>query len=344
VTETERLLAWFRANARELPWRTAPRDPYRVLVSEVMLQQTQVDRVVPRYEAFVEAFPTLDALAAASEDDVLEKWSGLGYYRRARLLHRLARDVVDGSGRLPDSAAELMKLPGVGPYTAAAVASLAFGEPVPVVDGNVTRVAARLLAMGGDPRNANGRRRIGDWVRSQMTEAEPGTVNEALMELGATVCLPSEPGCVGCPLSSDCRARAEGAPERFPPPRKRRAPVDLEWVAACCVDRSGRWLVREVVEGPILRGLWLPPLAELERGGSPIERALELASMPVEEPPVALPVVRHSITYRRIRVHPVRLLVATRGRSAGEGRWVDAESDGFPTSSLFMKLIRINSL
>jgi A/G-specific adenine glycosylase len=338
------LLAWFRANARELPWRTAPRDPYRVLVSEVMLQQTQVDRVVPRYETFVETFPTLDALAVASEDDVLEKWSGLGYYRRARLLHRLARDVVDGSGRLPDSAAELVKLPGVGPYTAAAVASLAFGEPVPVVDGNVIRVAARVLALSDDPRAVSGRRQMVDWVATLMVGADPGAVNEALMELGATVCLPSAPFCTGCPLYSRCRARAEGKQGRYPPPRTRRAPVDLEWVAACCVDRSGQWLVREVVEGPILRGLWLPPLAELERGGSPIERALELASMPVEEPPVALPVVRHSITHRRIRVHPVRLLVATRGRSAGEGRWVDAESDGFATSSLFMKLILINSL
>jgi A/G-specific adenine glycosylase len=344
VAATERLLTWFRTNARELPWRVAPRDPYRVLVSEVMLQQTQVHRVVPRFEAFVESFPSLEELAAASEDDVLEKWSGLGYYRRARLLHRLAREVIRGPGRLPASAAELKRLPGVGPCTAAAVASLAFGEPVPVVDGNVIRVAARALAMADDPRTADGRRGIVKWVCSLMTEAEPGTVNEALMELGATVCLPSAPGCGDCPLSYHCRARAEGTTERYPPPRKRRAPVDLAWVAACCIDRRGRWLVREVVEGPILRGLWLPPLADLAGDRSAIEQALELVPIPAVEPPVAMPVVRHSITHRRIRVHPVRLVVATTGRLAGEGRWVDAESDGIPTSSLFMKLIRINSL
>ncbi len=339
---TERLLSWFRANARDLPWRTAPRDPYRVLVSEVMLQQTQVDRVVPRFDAFVESFPSLEELAAASEDDVLEKWSGLGYYRRARLLHRLAREVVRGPGRLPASAAELERLPGVGPYTAAAVASLAFGEPVSVVDGNVIRVATRALAMADDPRTADGRRRIVDWVCSLMTGEEPGTVNEALMELGATVCLPSGPVCAVCPLSPGCRARAAGNPERYPPPRKRRAPVDLQWVAACCIDHRGRWLAREVSEGPILRGLWLPPLAELTSDLPAVEVAVEMVPMKLVEPPEPLPVVRHSITHRRIRVHPVRMVVATVGEDGQFGRWVDPESGGVPTSSLFRKLIRIN--
>jgi A/G-specific adenine glycosylase len=344
VRETERLLSWFRASARELPWRTEPRDPYRVLVSEVMLQQTQVDRVVPRFEAFVESFPSLEALAAVSEQAVLEKWSGLGYYRRARMLHRLARDVVHDTGRLPDSASALEQLPGVGPYTAAAVASLAFGEPVPVVDGNVLRVAARVLAMTGDPRAAGGRRTIADWVSSLMADAEPGAVNEALMELGATVCLPAAPTCAACPLSLGCRARVLGSPERYPPPRKRRAPTDLHWVAACCVDPGGRWLVREVVDGPILRGLWLPPLAELSVDRSAVEQALELVPVALAETPVELPAVRHSITHRRIRVHPIRMLIGTAGDGDRLGRWVNPDSDGVPTSSLFKKLIQINSL
>jgi A/G-specific adenine glycosylase len=344
MSETGRLLTWFRSNARGLPWRTETRDPYGVLVSEVMLQQTQVDRVVPRFEAFMAAFPSLEALAAAAEDDVLERWSGLGYYRRARLLHRLAREVIRGSGRLPESAVELEKLPGVGRYTAAAVASLAFGEPVAVVDGNVNRVAARVLAMADDPRTVGGRRRIVDWIGSVMAGADPGAVNEALMELGATVCLPAGPDCAVCPLSPGCRARAAGNPERYPPPRKRRAPVDLEWVAACCIDHRGRWLAREVSEGPILRGLWLPPLAELTGDLPAIEVAVELVPMPLVENPVPLPVVRHSITHRRIRVHPIRLVVASPGDDGPLGRWVDPESSGVPTSSLFMKLIRINRL
>jgi len=344
VAEVERLLSWFRTNARVLPWRTEPRDPYRVLVSEVMLQQTQVDRVVPAFERFVASFPSLGALAAASEADVLERWSGLGYYRRARMLHRLAREVDRGSGRLPESAAALEQLPGVGPYTAAAVASLVFGESVPVVDGNVNRVATRVLAMAEDPRTVDGRRRIVRWVGSLMADADSGAVNEALMELGATVCQPASPDCPRCPLSSACRARAEGNLERYPSPRKRRDPVDLQWVSACCVDRRGRWLVREVTEGPILRGLWLPPLAELTGNRSAVERALELVPTPLAGPPELLPVVRHSITHRRIRVHPVRMVVATAGEGGQLGRWVDPESDGVPTSSLFMKLIQINSL
>ena len=344
VSETERLLDWFRANARVLPWRTTPRDPYRVLVSEVMLQQTQVDRVLPRFEAFVEAFPSLEALAGASVDEVLDTWSGLGYYRRARMLHELSRTIVGGPGRLPTSSGELEKLPGVGPYTAAAVASLAFGEPMPVVDGNVIRVAARVLAMTVDPRTAGGRRTIVEWVGSLMDGADPGTVNEALMELGATVCLPVAPVCDGCPLSSSCRACAEGTSERFPRPRKRRDPVDLHWVAACCIDRRGRWLVREVVDGPILRGLWLPPLAELSGVSSAVEQAVAMAPVALVEPPRLLPVVRHSITHRRIRVHPVRLVAASVAKVARGSRWVDPATDVVPTSSLFMKLIRINSL
>ncbi len=269
MTLNERLLAWYRDNARVLPWRGEPRDPYRVLVSELMLQQTQVDRVRPRFEAFIAAFPDLAALAAASEEAVLAAWSGLGYYRRARMLHRLAREVAAGTGTLPGCAAELAELPGVGPYTAAAVASLAFGEAVPVLDGNVQRVAARFLAFGGDPRSADGREALLRWLRPLVEEGPPGLVNEALMELGATVCRPVSPHCGRCPLAVGCRARAEGRQERIPPPRRRRSEQVLSWAAACCVDAEGRWLVRQVCEGPILRGLWLPPIAELEPREAP---------------------------------------------------------------------------
>ena len=344
MTLAGRILAWYRDHARPLPWRSEPRDPYRVLVSELMLQQTQVDRVADRFEAFIAAFPDLTTLAAACEEEVLAAWSGLGYYRRARMLHRLAREVTAGSGTLPTSAAGLAKLPGVGPYTAAAVASLAFGEAVPVVDGNVLRVASRALAVAGDTRTAAGRASIVRWLRPLVEEGPPGLVNEALMELGATVCRPVAPSCERCPLATDCRARAAGRPERYPPPRPRRSELCVTWAAACCVDGRGRWLVRQVTEGPILRGLWLPPIVELEPGEHPEEAARRLVPEHLLAPPRRLTAVRHSITHRRITVQPFRLALSTRSAASVVGRWVDPASDSVPTSSLFYKLIHSNEL
>jgi A/G-specific adenine glycosylase len=345
MTLAKRLLAWYRGNARPLPWRKEPRDPYRVLVSELMLQQTQVDRVLDRFEAFVAAYPDLATLAAATEEEVLAAWSGLGYYRRARMLHHLAREVRAGTGALPTSAAELAELPGVGPYTAAAVASLAFAEAIPVLDGNVLRVASRVLAFAGDPRTAAGREALLRWLRPLVEEGgPPGLVNEAQMELGATVCRPTAPHCARCPLAPDCRARAQGRPERYPPPRRRRAELAVTWVAACCVDAAGRWLVRQVTEGPILRGLWLPPIAALEPEASPEEVARCLVPGRLSAPPQALASVRHSITHRRITVQPVRLALSSTRAASLVGRWVDPASPTVPTSSLFSKLIKINNL
>lgn len=343
MTPTERLLAWYRANARRLPWRAEPRDPYAVLVSELMLQQTQVDRVRPRFENFIERFPTIQELAKAPESEVLALWSGLGYYRRARQLHRLAREVAAGSGELPSSPEALRSLPGVGPYTSAAVASLAFGAAEPVVDGNVIRVAARVLGWDGDPRTASGRRFVADWVSGLFAQAPPGAVNEALMELGATVCLPSSPRCERCPLGQDCRARKDGAPERFPAPRRVRAPIHLKWVAACCVDSEGRWLLRQLKDGPILRGLWLPPIAELGDGEIAADRAGALVPELVPAGVRELGELRHSITHRRIRVLPV-LLTVDGVPAKLEGRWIDPHNHRLPTSSLFWKLISVNEL
>ncbi len=265
VSDAIRLVSWFRANARPLPWRTEPRDPYHSLVSELMAQQTQLDRVVPRFEAFVRRFPNLRALAAATEDEVLEMWSGLGYYRRARLLHRLAGEVAAGSGELPTTAAELEALPGIGPYTAAAVASTVFGEVVPLMDGNVARVGARVLALAEDPRTKAGRIAVLDWVRDLMRDAPPGEVNEALMELGATICTPARPECRSCPLVEGCLACREDDPTAYPPPRRTRGSVEVQWLAVIIEDRDRRWLLRQVVEGPILKGLWLPPFTEIDR-------------------------------------------------------------------------------
>ena len=333
------LLEWYRSNARTLPWRRELRHPYHVLVSEFMLQQTQVDRVVPRFESFVGRFPTFEILARASEEDVLEEWSGLGYYRRARMLHKLAQEVMERPDGLPLTASELVKLPGIGPYTAAAVASLAFGEAEPVLDGNVMRVGARVRALEADPRSAEGRHRLEGWIRSLMEGEPPGQVNEALMELGATVCTPVEPGCEQCPLGSECKARRQGRQADFPPPRRRRATENLRWVAACVITANGEWLVRRVDEGPILRGLWLPPLMEVE-GDVDLEReASELVPIGEMSFPKLGNAVRHNITHRKIDVVPVRFEAARWELSSDAWRWINPRDPGVPTSSLLQKLV-----
>jgi len=333
------LLEWYRRHARTLPWRQEPRNPYHVVVSEFMLQQTQVDRVVPRFESFIGRFQTFEVLAGAAEEEVLEEWSGLGYYRRARMLHRLAQEVVASPDEFPRTVTELVKLPGIGPYTAAAVASLAFGEVVPVLDGNVMRVGARVKALGADPRTAAGRHQLEAWIRGLMKGESPGQVNEALMELGATVCTPMDPACDRCPLDSQCRARKQGRQQDFPPPRRRRAPQSLLWVAACVVADDGWWLVRRVDEGPILRGLWLPPLEEVEEGADPEKVALGLVPVGRISSPKAGDTVRHNITHRRIDVIPFRFEVARTEPASDAWRWVDPKSPGVPTSSLLAKLV-----
>jgi len=339
VVEAGSLLSWYRAHGRTLPWRREPRNPYHVLVSEFMLQQTQVERVVPRFESFVGRWPTFEMLAEASEEEVLEEWSGLGYYRRARMLHRLAREVMERPDRLPKTAGDLVMLPGIGPYTAAAVASLVFGEAVPVLDGNVMRVGARVQALEADPRSAEGRRQLEDWICSLMEGGAPGQVNEALMELGATVCTPVGPGCDRCPLGPECEAMREGRQEAFPPPRRRRATESLLWVAACVVTADGEWLVRRVDEGPILRSLWLPPLLEIEEGADPAKAASRLVPFGTKSSPMVRDAVRHNITHRKIDVIPVRFRATRTEPPSDAWRWVNPRNPGVPTSSLFTKLV-----
>jgi len=339
IVSSRSFLAWYREHARTLPWRREPRNPYHVLVSEFMLQQTQVDRVVPRFESFVARFPTFEKLAGASENEVLEEWSGLGYYRRARMLHRLAREVVDLPEGLPQTARELQALPGIGPYTAAAVASLAFAEAEPVLDGNVMRVGARVRAVEADPRSAQGRRQLEGWIHSLLEGEPPGKVNEALMELGATVCTSVDPGCARCPLGPECEARRQGRQADFPPPRRRRVSESLRWVAACVIAADGEWLLRRVDEGPILRGLWLPPLMEVE-GDVDLEReASELVPIGVMSSPKFGDTVRHNITHRKIDVIPVRFEAARSEPPSDAWRWVEPKNPGVPTSSLLAKLV-----
>lgn len=258
------LEGWFPSAARPLPWRTNTHDPGQVrdawgtLVAEVMLQQTQVSRVVPAWLAFMARFPTPGALARAQEEEALAAWSGLGYYRRARLLHAAAlRIVAEHHGLTPTDPRSLRALPGVGRYTAGAVASIAAGAPAAIVDGNVLRVLARLHARPG----AAGWAPLVRWAWAQSERlvaaaSRPGVCNEAIMELGATVCTPAAPACVRCPLAGQCRARALGAPERFPAPKARAARTDLHALALVLRDASGRVLCQRRAPGGLWGGLW----------------------------------------------------------------------------------------
>ncbi|MGE5277056.1 MAG: A/G-specific adenine glycosylase, partial [Acidobacteriota bacterium] len=258
------LLRWYRRRRRDLPWRRTS-DPYAVWVSEVMLQQTTAAVVARRWGEFLRRFPTVRALARAPEGDVLAAWAGLGYYARARSLRRAARWVVS-AGAFPRTAEEWRALPGVGPYTAAAVASICYGEPAAVLDGNVARVLSRLGGLRLDPRSAAGSRRLGATAQSLLDPSAPGDSNQALMELGATVCTPRAPRCPACPLGRSCRARSLGTPEAFPPRRKREASRTIHLVAGVA-RRRGRIVLVE--DDEIVRGHLIVPLFRVPAGRPP---------------------------------------------------------------------------
>ena len=280
------LLAWYALNKRDLPWRRSC-DPYAIWVSEIMLQQTRVAAVVERYQAFMARFPTLQSLAAAAEQEVLAMWSGLGYYRRARMLHKAAQFIAgQPSGSLPRSSAELRLLPGIGAYTAAAIASIAFGEPVAVVDGNVERVLCRLQGWGSaaGAGAAALRRKIQELATQLLDPAQPGDFNQAMMELGASLCLPRNPQCLVCPLTAGCKTRGEHA--TVP-----RAPMLSREVAHALSVRTGkqaRRTSREVLleQRPasltVMPGLWqLPELKQAAVPDAELRMTLRHAIMQV---------------------------------------------------------------
>jgi A/G-specific adenine glycosylase len=258
------LLAHFDRHGRDLPWRHT-RDPYAIWVSEMMLQQTRAETVIPYYARFLERFPTPRALADAPLDSVLAAWAGLGYYRRARLLHAGARTVVERhDGTLPRDPEALRALPGVGAYTAGAIASIAFGLREPLVDGNVERVLTRLFALGGDPRTGENKKRLWSLARAFADCERPGDLNQSLMELGATVCVPVAPRCLLCPARAHCAAFAAGNPEGYPEKRERPAMRREAWRVLVAMNPEGTavWLA------PVERGRWegmlLPPMATAE--------------------------------------------------------------------------------
>jgi A/G-specific adenine glycosylase len=251
-----------------MPWRRT-RDPYRIWISEVMLQQTRVDQAWAYYERFTEAFPTVEALAAAPLDDLLRQWEGLGYYARARNLHRAAREVVERFGsRVPDEYDAFRSLPGVGPYTAAAVLSIAFGKPYAVLDGNVARVLARVFRVDEDVKDARTRRLLQSLASELLAPADPSAYNQALMEVGATICTPRAPSCPQCPLHAVCRARQAGIQEQYPITTSRPPIPHYDIAVGVVFNDAGEILIQRRPEDAMLGGLWEFPGGKREPGES----------------------------------------------------------------------------
>ncbi|MCB9933010.1 MAG: A/G-specific adenine glycosylase [Planctomycetes bacterium] len=265
------LLQWYARHARELPWRSRP-TPYRVWVSEVMLQQTRVEAVRGHFARFIKRFPSLRALAAAELEAVLQAWSGLGYYRRARMLHAAARQIVQRhNGRFPRERHALLELPGIGPYSAGAILSIAFDQPEPIVDGNVERVFSRLAAIAHDVKSSAGREAIWQLAREHVEKGHaeghrPSALNQALMELGAMVCLPAAPDCAACPVRDHCAARKAGREREFPVLPARASTKTRRYRFIAARDEAGRVLLVRRQEGDssslLPAGLWELPQQE----------------------------------------------------------------------------------
>jgi len=334
------LIEWYRRHRRDLAWRRT-RDPYRIWISEVMLQQTTVKTVMPYYEAFVAAFPDLPSLAGAAEEKVLALWSGLGYYHRARNLHRGARHVLERHrGRFPRTLEAALAVPGVGLYTASAVLSIAHGVPLPVVDGNVRRVLARLFALRGPEWRADAA--FYNKADELLDRQAPGDWNQALMELGATVCLPRRPACPACPLRAHCAALALGIAEQLPEGRARRAPVAVT-VAAALVEEGGRVLLVRRGEGRLMGRMWEVPQTSLEARGLPdLARELKQRHGLDLVPGKLVARGRHAITFRRIRLEAYSSRLRRRPPLDPERfRWVRPEEiAALPVSSITRKVLR----
>ncbi|HLU39923.1 MAG TPA: A/G-specific adenine glycosylase, partial [Planctomycetota bacterium] len=302
-----RLLAWYDAHKRDLPWRDVA-DPWVTWVSEVMLQQTRVEAVRQSFTRFLARYPDPRAFAAASDDELLLAWRGLGYYRRARLLRDGARAVVERhGGRVPASPRALAALPGVGAYTAAAIASIAFGQPVPAVDGNVERVLARHRGITANVKSGAGARAVREAAAALLVRARAGDFNQALMDLGATLCTAKAPRCAVCPVAEDCVARRSGRQAELPVLPERRAPVDVRTRVALLRAADGAVVVRRIGEREVNRGqLDLPGPGPLE--GVPDAAALQawldghLGAGSARIDPEPACEVRHAITWHRIRV------------------------------------------
>jgi A/G-specific adenine glycosylase len=322
------LLAWYRAHKRDLPWRRREDDAYAVWVSEIMLQQTQVATVIPYYERWMARFPALRDLADAPLDEVLRYWSGLGYYARARNLHQAARQLVaNHGGAMPTDQKAIESLPGIGRYTAGAICSIAFNQPAPLVDANVMRVLTRVFAIDGDPKSASVQPRLWSLAEALIPEGEARDFNQAVMELGALVCTPSDPACERCPLLPVCRAGNSEDPTAWPRTPPARPTVRTTHCAALMCNGGRILAVRRPPHGR-WGGLWELPRRVCESGESPadcaVRAAREVAGI-FGEAGEKIATIKHNVTYYSITLHlfevSARCLDA-KPMDCAEARWV----------------------
>ncbi|HRI67339.1 MAG TPA: A/G-specific adenine glycosylase [Polyangium sp.] len=338
------LVRWFDKSARDLPWRRT-RDPYAIWLSEVMLQQTRVETVIPYYERFLTRFPNVRDLAHADIDDVLALWSGLGYYRRARELHRCAKEVVNKHGGVfPAEVADLRALRGIGPYTAGAISSIAFDKSVPLVDGNVARVLARLFAIELDMKSTAGMREAWATAESIVPKDEPGKFNQALMELGATICIPRDPACLVCPVREPCRARATGRERELPIMSAKKASPKVPMVAVV-VEQDGKVLFGRRKEGGLFGGLWEPPMVAAD-SVSQARGALSGAGIAPEIRLSEVGRVGHVLTHRELEVivcrgHGVPLAIIEKPTTDPYEKlaWFSRNPTGIGISTLAKKIL-----
>lgn len=351
----KQLLGWFLKFQRDLPWRRT-KDAYRIWVSEIMLQQTRVAAVIPYFERFLEGFPDVRALAEAPQEEVLRLWSGLGYYSRARNLQRAAQKILaKHAGEFPRKLEEALELPGIGAYTAAAILSIAYGDRVAVLDGNVARVLARLGAVRGDLREPQRWRGLWETADSLLDRDEPGNWNQAMMELGATLCTPRSPQCLLCPVAEFCEARKRGIAEAVPEKRKKREAVAVSLAVAVFIDRRGRTLLlpppkkasdsdnenaADHVPTLVSRMWHFPTIAASENPEMEILRHLQEMvggdALPIEL--VALEPVRHAVTYRDIRIFTFGIPCLKLPRVAGARAVPLSDLSSLPISNLTRKV------
>jgi A/G-specific adenine glycosylase len=339
-TLAQRLLDWYDQHARQLPWRTHP-EPYRVLVSEIMLQQTRVETVLPYFERWMERFPDVQALAAASQQEVLAAWEGLGYYSRARSLHRAAQQVVEKyGGQIPSEMEELRSLPGVGPYTAAAIASIAFQRDEAALDGNIRRVLARVFNVEVPARSPQGDKILWELARENLPPDRAGDYNQALMDLGASICTPRRPGCPVCPLESGCQARLLGIQEQRPVKLARRE-VPHYLVTAAVIWQKAQVLITLRPQDGLLGGMWEFPGGKLQEGEdlpTCLQREIgeELGVEIVVLQPVG--VYRHAYTHYRVTLHAFHSRIVSGDLTAlqvADFRWVSVpELSSYPMGKI----------
>ncbi len=347
-----RLLAWYDANARDLPWRRRAGDPYAVWLSEIMLQQTQVATVKDYFERFIQAIPSIDALAKAPEQKVMRLWEGLGYYRRARQLHQAAKVIVaEHAGQFPRDPDAVRALPGIGRYTAGAILSIAFDDRQPILEANTLRLLSRLVGYAGDPRSGEGQRLLWATAEALLPRRGAGRLNQALMELGSGICTPRSPACATCPIAAHCRAFQQGRQQEIPPPKSKPA-IEAVREAAVVVRRRGRILLLRWPTGRRWAGLWDFPRFPVHAEHPPalrqeiIDNVRALTGTTVA-PGEKIATLTHGVTRFRITLecHQAEYAAASKnGSEPLETQWVKLdELDDLPLSSTGRKLANLIS-